>query len=462
MVVIFHHISNTYLLSRMHFPLFYTGPALDFTARSILPTRNVRQYSLRILQLFTTGDAFLIPFQAMVYEKTATPNTPACKARSTVRLRKLGHTSTPQIPTTMKPDHRRKLTSVDSSIAFPTDSPVLSEQQSHYTKPARRREKNTSALRGNLSTGHSIARSRDGDPLSQIAGLRAEDDQFDGDECIQQDLLPNSSTKPQAERGSSMEIARSRSPSQASGRLDIPRLQPPPSCDGSSACETLDEPCTEGSPTKGTLNSAATSLNAHGVSGRQARKEFEAAKREKAAVFLKELDDTVAGGKLTELTGSTGGVKLNWTNKLNTTAGRANWKRETVSSGSGEVKGFQYRHHASIDIAEKVIDNEHRLLNVIAHEFCHLANFMISGITGNPHGKEFKSWASRCSDAFGQRGIEVTTKHSYDIDFKYIWHCTGCMVEYKRHSKSIDPSRHRCGVCGEALQQIKPIPRPGA
>ena len=36
--------------------------------------------------------------------------------------------------------------------------------------------------------------------------------------------------------------------------------------------------------------------------------------------------------------------------------------------------------------------SQERLLNVIAHEYCHLANFMISGIKDNPHGKEFKEW----------------------------------------------------------------------
>ncbi|KAJ4292916.1 hypothetical protein N0V88_005579 [Collariella sp. IMI 366227] len=75
-------------------------------------------------------------------------------------------------------------------------------------------------------------------------------------------------------------------------------------------------------------------------------------------------------------------------------------------------------HHASIELAEKVISDSHRLLNVLAHEFCHLANFMVSNITTNPHGKEFKAWAAKVSAAFGDRGVQVTTKHSYEIDFK--------------------------------------------
>ncbi|KAK1757214.1 SprT-like family-domain-containing protein [Echria macrotheca] len=196
-------------------------------------------------------------------------------------------------------------------------------------------------------------------------------------------------------------------------------------------------------------------------SAREAKKAFEQSKHDLAAAFLQELDKSITDGKLSELAASTGGIKLIWTNKLNTTAGRANWKRETLRTPhtSSETSTVRYKHHASIELAEKVIDDEHRLLNVVAHEFCHLANFMVSGITTNPHGREFKAWAAKCSRAFGDRGIEVTTKHSYDIDFKYVWQCADCAMEYKRHSKSIHPDRHRCGTCKGELRQTKPVPR---
>jgi predicted SprT family Zn-dependent metalloprotease len=193
--------------------------------------------------------------------------------------------------------------------------------------------------------------------------------------------------------------------------------------------------------------------------GRQTKKTFESKKHELARSFLEELDTVITGGRLGELAKATGGIQLNWTNKLNTTAGRANWKRETIRTSTSSGVDVQHKHHASIDLAEKVIDDETRLLNVIAHEFCHLANFMISGVTGNPHGKEFKGWAAKCTMGFADRGIQVTTKHTYEIDFKYIWQCTECGLEFKRHSKSINPERHRCGSCKSVLQQIKPKPR---
>ncbi|KAJ4423249.1 hypothetical protein N0V82_002110 [Gnomoniopsis sp. IMI 355080] len=190
------------------------------------------------------------------------------------------------------------------------------------------------------------------------------------------------------------------------------------------------------------------------------KKAFAQSKHELAVKFLLELDERITDNGLSELSASTGGVRIEWTNKLHTTAGRANWKRETIKQKKdGETVSSRYRHHASIELSTKVIDDEHRLLNVIAHEFCHLANFMISGITTNPHGKEFKAWAAKVTAVFGDRNIDVTTKHSYDIDFKYVWECTMCGLEFKRHSKSINPERHRCGACKSQLKQTKPAPR---
>ncbi|KAF4453733.1 hypothetical protein F53441_3626 [Fusarium austroafricanum] len=198
---------------------------------------------------------------------------------------------------------------------------------------------------------------------------------------------------------------------------------------------------------------------------KETKKSFDARKHALAESFLAELDHEITQGRIAELAESTGGVKLVWTKTLNTTAGRASWRRETsrtTRKADGAELSATHKHHASIELAEKVIDDEHRLLNVMAHEFCHLANFMISGVTTNPHGREFKIWAAKCSAAFGDRGIEVTTKHTYEIDFKYVWECDECGTEFKRHSKSIDPQRHRCGSCKGPLKQTKPAPRGAA
>ena len=197
----------------------------------------------------------------------------------------------------------------------------------------------------------------------------------------------------------------------------------------------------------------------------EARRTFADSKHSIAEDFLAELDTIVTNGQVRELAASTGGVRFVWSKTLNSTAGRANWRRETTKIRHLDgTSTSTHKHHASIELAEKVIDDEDRLLNVIAHEFCHLANFMVSGIKDQPHGRQFKEWGRKCTAAFADRGVKVTTKHSYQIEYKYIWQCSSedCGIEFKRHSKSIDPKRHTCGSCRSKLVQIKPVPRKNA
>ena len=124
------------------------------------------------------------------------------------------------------------------------------------------------------------------------------------------------------------------------------------------------------------------------------KKLFDSTKQELATSFLEDLDKTIAGGQLALLSQATGGIKIVWSKKLKSTAGRANWKREVTRNRNpdGAGTGNTTRHHASIELAEKVIDDEDRLLNVVAHEFCHLANFMVSNVKDQPHGASFKQW----------------------------------------------------------------------
>lgn len=198
---------------------------------------------------------------------------------------------------------------------------------------------------------------------------------------------------------------------------------------------------------------------------RAQRKEFAARKHALAEDFITELDTSITNGHITELSNKTGGIKLVWSKTLKTTAGRANWRREQVRLRIGPLPSdtrTEIRHHCSIELAEKVIDDEERLYNVLAHEYCHLTTFMISEIRNNPHGAEFKSWGAKVTEAFKSKGVEVTTKHSYKIDYKYIWECVSCGYEFKRHSKSVDTVRHSCGRCKGRLVQTKPTPRGGA
>ncbi|KAL4996055.1 SprT-like family-domain-containing protein [Aspergillus recurvatus] len=207
------------------------------------------------------------------------------------------------------------------------------------------------------------------------------------------------------------------------------------------------------------------------------KKSFDNRKTAFAEDFLKVLDDAVSGGEVQRRSAETGGVRIVWSKTLQTTAGRANWKRDRsvidtrsmspadASSSSGnEAPSMTTKNYATIELAERIIDDEDRLINTLAHEYCHLANYIVSNVRNQPHGASFQAWGRKCKQAlkehpiYGGR-IEVTTKHNYKIDYKYVWTCVDCCQNYGRHSKSIDPGRHRCGKCKGLLQQIKPKPR---
>ncbi|RAL03757.1 uncharacterized protein BO80DRAFT_500073 [Aspergillus ibericus CBS 121593] len=232
---------------------------------------------------------------------------------------------------------------------------------------------------------------------------------------------------------------------------------------GSEATDTEIVPKATKTPTKtptktATKTPSKTALRKAEADKRKAEKarkqEFLEKRHAMAEEFLKVLDDTVTGGQIHRLTEATGGVPIIW-KTFRTTAGRATWHYGKVEPG---------KHCAMIELSSQIIDAEDRVIKTLAHEFCHLANYMISGVTNNPHGKSFYNWAHKVEKAlkdhpiYGQH-IEITSRHTYEIDYKYVWRCVDCSYDYGRHSKSLDTQKARCGACRGRLQQIKPKPR---
>ena len=195
---------------------------------------------------------------------------------------------------------------------------------------------------------------------------------------------------------------------------------------------------------------------------RAAKKAWAARKDKIAQDFYLELDEELASGQISRLAKSTGGVKIVWSSRLKTTAGMAKCKKVQMPR---PIPAFdddlppRYEYHATIELADKVVTNEEQLLNTLAHEFCHLCTIMIDGVFDKPHGEVFKRWAMACTALFRARGVKVTTKHTYEIVYKFVWVCTGCGLEYNRHSKSINPVKQGCGTCKGNLVQTKPAPR---
>ncbi|KAF9787011.1 SprT-like family-domain-containing protein [Thelephora terrestris] len=144
--------------------------------------------------------------------------------------------------------------------------------------------------------------------------------------------------------------------------------------------------------------------------------------------FFDSLNNTVFGNGLPPDT------QLVWNSRLLTTAGRARWHRNR----SGEES-------TQIELATKILTCKERIRNTLSHEMCHLASWVIDKQVKEAHGQIFKKWGSRVMKAYPD--VEVSTRHTYEISYKYEWKCVDCSKIYGRHSKSINPDECLCGSC---------------
>ncbi|KAH8101376.1 SprT-like family-domain-containing protein [Cristinia sonorae] len=147
-----------------------------------------------------------------------------------------------------------------------------------------------------------------------------------------------------------------------------------------------------------------------------------------AQTLFNELNQKVFGGGLPEDT------KLNWNNRLLTTAGRAKWHRSRDGTQTVEI-----------ELAIKILDEDERIRNTLAHEMCHLACWIIDKNPQENHGRLFKSWGAKVMRKMPD--IEVNTRHNYEINHPYEWKCDQCSKIYGRFSKSIQPEACVCGAC---------------
>ena len=99
-----------------------------------------------------------------------------------------------------------------------------------------------------------------------------------------------------------------------------------------------------------------------------------------------------------------------------------------------------------------MVDCEERLRSTLCHEMCHAAAWLINHSIKPPHGPVFKAYAARAMRAFPE--LDISTCHSYAIDYKFRWKCASCGHIYGRHSQSIKPSKQRCGQCMGMLVQL--------
>ncbi|OQE43717.1 hypothetical protein PENCOP_c003G08937 [Penicillium coprophilum] len=234
-------------------------------------------------------------------------------------------------------------------------------------------------------------------------------------------------------------------------------------------------PSTDSSPGKGIPTTIRAQKKAEAALKREIRAqvaEFNERKLGFAEEFLRHLDNAF-NSQISSMTKETGGIKIIWTKNFRNTAGRATVRSERLLKGAANLEEpGKRRYYATIELSEKVLDSEDKILCTLTHEYCHLLDILVTENRAKgtaQHGASFKQWGDRCVRAleghptYGGR-VKVTTKHSYEINHKYIWACKaeGCDFKVGRHSKSVDPKRQFCGRCRGCLEQIKPVPRTAA
>ncbi len=97
---------------------------------------------------------------------------------------------------------------------------------------------------------------------------------------------------------------------------------------------------------------------------------------------------------------------------------------------------------------------EQELLNTIAHEMIHQWQFDLLKRRPN-HGLAF---LRKMTEMNRTGEVAITTYHSLEPEVlalsRFTWRCTDCGRIYKRQRRTIQPGRHRCGVCQGFLQEL--------
>uniref|UniRef100_A0A1I7SSN3 SprT-like domain-containing protein n=2 Tax=Bursaphelenchus xylophilus TaxID=6326 RepID=A0A1I7SSN3_BURXY len=136
-------------------------------------------------------------------------------------------------------------------------------------------------------------------------------------------------------------------------------------------------------------------------------------------------DRRIFGGRLPHL-------EFEWNARLRKTAG------QYYSSVGKSQKDL-------IKLAVKVLTSGERLRNTLLHELCHCAVRKINN-EKEGHGKYFKQWAKHVTKVFPLIP-PITTRHNYEINYKYEYVCQKCSGKVKRHSPSVDLTSKCCGRC---------------
>lgn len=119
-------------------------------------------------------------------------------------------------------------------------------------------------------------------------------------------------------------------------------------------------------------------------------------KREMASFVMDYFNNVMFGGELE--------IRLGWLPKINGVAG---------SVIGGYCETLAGRSFASIILNEELLDSAERLINILAHEYCHAAAAHYDGVDG--HGEVFFKWTKKMNEKFPELN-SIQQHHQYEVN----------------------------------------------
>ncbi|XP_056394966.1 germ cell nuclear acidic protein-like [Hyla sarda] len=164
-------------------------------------------------------------------------------------------------------------------------------------------------------------------------------------------------------------------------------------------------------------------------------KDFKNTKMDLAERLFAFYNKTIFGNKLPK-------IKITWNKRLTSTGGQCFY---CISDDE---------RYSRIELSDKVCDSADRVRDILAHEMCHAATWIIDGSKTDGHGDLWQAHADRVTQIHPELP-KVTICHDYAINYTFTYRCDACNKTVGRF-REIPPDKAICRMCQSRLCLVSP------
>ncbi|XP_071995467.1 germ cell nuclear acidic protein-like [Engystomops pustulosus] len=111
---------------------------------------------------------------------------------------------------------------------------------------------------------------------------------------------------------------------------------------------------------------------------------------------------------------------------------------------------------AKIELSDKVCDSAERVRDLLIHEMCHAATWVIDRQPNAGHGWIWRYYCRKAEQHLPDLP-PITQYHSFKINYPVVYECSGCHARAGRWKASIDTQRFVCSHCSGAVILVNSI-----